>query len=337
MKLLTYDDGSGPRCGVLRNENIIDVASLLGLRGPLRDVQALLEWGDSPLDRVMEALGGTSDDGLPLDSVRLRSPVLQPPTVRDFIVYEEHATGQGTGEASDAWYRLPIFYFSNTLRILGQGDHFPYPSACKQLDYEMELGCIIGREGTNVPAAEGLDYIAGFCIFNDWSCRDLQFDEMDARLGPAKGKDSATSLGPWMVTTDEMMPYLKDGRLQVRCNVRVNGDLWMRDGDGGASYHTWGDMVERASRDSRIVPGDVFGSGTVGGGSISEAVRKGFEKARYLQPGDEVELSVEGIGSLRGTVDEPLISNEGYRYMAREQRAMPEVGSARDYKYELKK
>ncbi|MCH8870186.1 MAG: hypothetical protein IIC85_10790, partial [Chloroflexi bacterium] len=92
MKLLTYDDGSGPRCGVLRNENIIDVASLLGLREPLRDVQALLEWGDSPLDRVMEALGGTSDDGLPLDSVRLRSPVLQPPTVRDFIVYEEHAT-----------------------------------------------------------------------------------------------------------------------------------------------------------------------------------------------------------------------------------------------------
>lgn len=336
MRLLTYDAGSGPRCGVLRNENIIDVEALLG-SGPLRDVQALLELGNSPLDRVREGLGGTSDDGIPLDSVRLRSPVLQPPTVRDFIVYEEHATGQGTRDASDAWYRLPIFYFSNTLRILGQGDHFPFPSACGQLDYEMEIGCIIGREGANVSAADGLDYIAGFCIFNDWSCRDLQFDEMDARLGPAKGKDAATSLGPWMVTTDEMAPYLKDGRLQIKCNVRVNGDLWMRDGDAGASYHTWGDMVERASRDSRIVPGDVFGSGTVGGGSISEAVRKGFEKARYLQPGDEVEMSVEGIGVLRGTVDGPVISSDGYRYMAKEQRAMPEMGSGRDYRYELKR
>ena len=201
----------------------------------------------------------------------------------------------------------------------------------------MEIGCIIGREGTNVSAADGLDYIAGFCIFNDWSCRDLQFDEMDARLGPAKGKDSATTLGPWMVTTDEMAPYLKDGRLQVKCNVTVNGDKWMVDGNGGVSYHTWGDMVERASRDSRIVPGDVFGSGTVGGGSISEAVRKGFEKARYLQPGDHVELSVEGIGDLRGTVDQPITSTDGYRYMAKEQRAMPVMGSGRDYKYELKK
>ena len=132
MKLLTYDDGSGPKCGVLRNDNIIDVATLLNSQH-LRDVQALLELDDSPLDRVREALGGTSDDGIPLDSVRLRSPVLRPPTVRDFIVYEEHATGQGTRQAADAWYRLPIFYFSNTLRILGQGDHFPYPYTTHEL------------------------------------------------------------------------------------------------------------------------------------------------------------------------------------------------------------
>ena len=223
MKLLTYDSGNGPRCGVLRDEQVVDVTALLGAEQTLRDVRALLETGDSSIDRVRDALEkNVAAQEVPLASVRLRSPVLQPPTVRDFIIFEEHATGQGTREQTDAWYRLPIFYFSNTLRIFGPDDHVPYPSASAQFDYELEIGCVIGRDGSNVSEAEGLDYIAGFCIFNDWSCRDLQFDEMDARLGPAKGKDSATSLGPWMVTTDEMAPYIKDGRLQIKCNVRVN-------------------------------------------------------------------------------------------------------------------
>ena len=110
----------------------------------------------------------------------------------------------------------------------------PFPSATERLDYELELGCVIGREGRDVAAADALDYIAGFCIFNDWSARDLQMDEMSVGLGPAKGKDSATTLGPWLVTTDEMAPYLRDGRLQVKCTVRVNGDVWLDEGDGGA-------------------------------------------------------------------------------------------------------
>jgi len=137
---------------------------------------------------------------------------------------------------------------------------------------------------------------------------------MEARLGPAKGKDSATSLGPWMVTTDELAPFIRDGRLHVRCTLHVNGDQWM-DNDAGLMYHTWGAMIERASRDSRIVPGDVLGGGTVTGGSIGEAIRNGLP-ARYLQPGDVVEMEVEGIGVLRNTIAPKVSPDPHYRYKA---------------------
>ena len=337
MKLLTYDTGTGPRCGVLQDDQVLDVTALLGAGHTLRDVRALLEFGDAPLDRVREALARhVPAPHVPLAHVRLRSPVLQPPTVRDFMVFEEHATGQGTRQQVDVWYRMPIFYFSNTLRIFGPDEIVPMPSASDMLDYEFELGCVISRDGSNVREANALDYIAGFCIFNDWSCRDLQFDEMAARLGPAKGKDAATSLGPWLVTPDEMASSLRDGRLHITCNAKINGDVWLHNSDAGVSYHTWGALIERASWDSRIAPGDVLGTGTVGGGSIGEAIRKGYEKARFLQPGDVVELEAEGIGTLRNTIGPKVNDDPHYRYRAKEQPALPERGIAKDYRYALK-
>jgi fumarylacetoacetate (FAA) hydrolase len=315
MKLCTYDAGNGLRAGVVVGERVLDVATLLGEQGVLHDVRALLELPNEPLARLKSALGTAgASQGLPLAHVRLRAPILQPPTVRDFMVYEGHANAGGTRQLSDAWYRLPIFYFSSPLRIFGPEDAVPYPSASDMLDYELELAAVIGREGSNVTEAEAFSYIAGFTIFNDWSCRDLQRDEMEARLGPAKGKDSATSLGPWMVTTDELAPRLRDGRLYVRCTLKVNGVQWM-DNDGGLMYHTWGAMIERASRDSRIVPGDVLGGGTVTGGSIGEAIRNGLP-ARYLQPGDVVEIAVEGIGVLRNTIAPKVNPDPHYRYKA---------------------
>src|SRR5439155_197499 len=163
-------------------------------------------------------------------------------------------------------------------------DEMPYPSASNQLDYELELAAVIGREGSDLTEADGLSHIAGFTILCDWSARDLQRDEMQVGLGPAKGKDFCTSLGPLVVTTDELAPLIKDGRLAVSCTLRVNGDQWM-DGDGGAMYHTWGQLVERASHDSRVVPGDVLGSGTIGGGSIGEAMHGNYPRARWLEPG----------------------------------------------------
>ena len=331
MKLCSYDSGNGSRAGVIVAERVLDVAALLGEQGGLRDVRALLELSNNPLTRLQAALGSASAvQGLPLASVRLRAPILQPPTVRDFMVYEGHANAGGTRQLSDAWYRLPIFYFSNPLRIFGPEDAVPYPSASEQLDYELELGAVIGREGSNITEADAFSYIAGFTIFNDWSCRDLQRDEMEVRLGPAKGKDAATSLGPWLVTTDELAPHIRDGRLHVTAVPRDDhahpglvdhpaererrGRHAVRD-NGGLMYHTWGAMLERASRDSRIVPGDVLGGGTVTGGSIGEAIRNGLP-ARYLQPGDVVEMEVEGIGVLRNTIAPKVNPDPQYRYKA---------------------
>ena len=312
MKLITYDRGDGPRAGIVVDEQVLDVATLLDEAIPLRDVRALLELPNDPLTRLRSVVGAA--EGVPLTKVRLRAPILQPPTVRDFMVYEGHASAGGTRKLSDAWYRLPIFYFSNPLCILGPEDAVPYPSASEQFDYELELAAIIGREGSNIAAADAFSYIAGFTIFNDWSCRDLQRDEMEARLGPAKGKDAASSLGPWIVTTDELAPFIRDGRLHLRCSLKVNGEKWM-DNDAGLMYHTWGAMIERASHDSRIVPGDVIGSGTVTGGSIGEAIRSGYP-ARYLKPGDVVEIAVERIGILRNTIAPKINPDPNYRFKA---------------------
>jgi 2-keto-4-pentenoate hydratase/2-oxohepta-3-ene-1,7-dioic acid hydratase in catechol pathway len=315
MKLITYDTANGPRAGVVVDGQVLDIASLLNERDTLRDIRALLELPNEPLRRLKFALGSAHATlGIPLGKVRLRAPILQPPTVRDFMTYEGHASAGGTRQLSDTWYRPPVFYFSNPLCIFGPEDAVPYPSASEQLDYELELAAIIGREATNVAEADAFSYIAGFTIFNDWSCRDLQRDEMEARLGPAKGKDSASSLGPWLVTTDELAPFIRDNRLHVHCTLKVNGVEWMHN-NAGIMYHSWGAMIERASRDSRMVPGDVLGAGTVTGGSVGEAMRNGFS-ARYLEPGDVVEIEVEGIGVLRNTIAPKVNSDANYRFKA---------------------
>jgi 2-keto-4-pentenoate hydratase/2-oxohepta-3-ene-1,7-dioic acid hydratase in catechol pathway len=315
MKLVSYELENVPRAGIVVDEQVLDVTTLLGEQGELRDVRALLELPNDPLTRLKSALSSAhAAQGMPLGMVRLRAPILQPPTVRDFMVYEGHASAGGTRQLSDAWYRLPIFYFSNPLCIFGPEDAVAYPSASEQLDYELELAAVIGREARNVAEADAFSYIAGFTIFNDWSCRDLQRDEMEARLGPAKGKDAASSLGPWIVTTDELAPFIRDGRLHLRCTLKVNGVQWMEN-NAGIMHHSWGAMIERASRDSRLVPGDVLGSGTVTGGSIGEAIRNGFP-ARYLEPGDVVEIEVEGIGVLRNTIAPKVKPGSNYRFKA---------------------
>jgi 2-keto-4-pentenoate hydratase/2-oxohepta-3-ene-1,7-dioic acid hydratase in catechol pathway len=316
LKLVTYDTGTGPRAGVLDGDRVLDLTALLDTPFVLRDVRALLELPAAPLDRVREALAaGAPAPSVALKDVRLRAPILQPPTVRDFFDFEAHAgrSRRERGEPMpDVWFRLPIFYFSNPLRIIGPEEEMPYPSAAEVLDYELELAAVVGREGSDTSEEDGLAHIAGFTILNDWSARDLQRDEMEMRLGPAKGKDFCTSLGPCVVTTDELEPFLREGRLAVRCTLRVNGETWM-DGDGGAMHHTWGQILERASHDSRIVPGDVIGSGTVGGGSIGEAIALGYP-AHYLQPGDVVELEVEGIGVLRNTIAPKRNPDPNYHY-----------------------
>jgi fumarylacetoacetate (FAA) hydrolase len=223
-------------------------------------------------------------DEYALEDVRLLAPVPRPPSVRDAYAFEEHvrnaARVTGRPGVPDEWYVLPVFYFSNPAAIYGPEEEIPFPAGSEELDYELEVAAVIGADGA----------IGGFTVMNDWSARDLQRKEMKVGLGPAKGKDFATSLGPYVVTPDEL------GDLRLEMVARVNGEERSR-GNLGDMYHSWQAILERASANTRLVPGDVIGSGTVGTGCILE-----HGDGRWLQPGDEVELEVEGIGVLRNVI-----------------------------------
>ncbi len=219
----------------------------------------------------------------PLAEVDLRAPVLHPPSIRDFYAFEQHVR---TARASRSlvvpqeWYEIPVFYFSNPAAVYGPEDEIPFPAGSEELDYELELAAVIGADGQ----------IAGFTVMNDWSARDLQRAEMKVGLGPSKGKDVATSLGPAVVTVDEF-----DGSAGVMV-ARVNGEERSR-GSLADMHHSWQAIRDHAARNTRLLPGDVLGSGTVGTGCILE-----LGDGRWLRPGDVVELEIEGIGVLRNTV-----------------------------------
>jgi fumarylacetoacetate (FAA) hydrolase len=234
-----------------------------------------------------------------LDEVELRPPVLHPPSVRDFYAFEQHvanARGRRGLEVPPEWYEQPVFYFSNPAAIYGPEDELPFPEGTEELDYELEVAAIIGAEGG----------IGGFTVMNDWSARDLQRREMKVGLGPAKGKDFGTSLGPIVVTPDEF-----DGSSAVMV-ARVNGEERSR-GELADMYWSWDDLVAQAARNTRLFPGDVLGSGTVGTGCILE-----HGDGRWLRPGDVVELEVEGIGVLRNLVAEGRPTMEEFVARARE-------------------
>jgi fumarylacetoacetate (FAA) hydrolase len=221
-----------------------------------------------------------------LEDVDLRAPVYYPPSVRDFYAFEQHvktARALRGLEMVPEWYEIPAFYFSNPAAIFGPEQEVPYPDGTEELDYELEVAVMIGAE----------EQIGGFTVMNDWSARDLQRPEMKVGLGPAKGKDFATSLGPILVTADEL------GDLRLEMVARVNGEERSR-GNLGDMYHSWDAIVEHAARNTRLRAGDVLGSGTVGTGCILE-----LGDGRWLQPGDVVELEVEGIGVLRNRVGQP--------------------------------
>jgi fumarylacetoacetate (FAA) hydrolase len=218
-----------------------------------------------------------------LEDVRLLPPVLHPPAVRDFYAFEQHVRTARAARGLDVpreWYEQPVFYFSNPAAIYGPEAEIPYPEGTEELDYELEVAAIVGAEGR----------IAGFTVMNDWSARDLQRAEMRVGLGPAKGKDFATSLGPIVVTVDE---FDGSGGAMV---ARVNGEERSR-GDLSSMHHSWEAIRAHAARNTVLYPGDVLGSGTVGTGCILE-----HGDGRWLQPGDVVELEVEGIGVLRNVV-----------------------------------
>ena len=223
----------------------------------------------------------------PLAEVELRPPVLHPPSVRDFYAFEQHVKTARANRGLDVppeWYEIPVFYFSNPAAIFGPDDEVPYPPGTNELDYELEVAAIIGVDGA----------IGGFTVMNDWSARDLQRKEMKVGLGPAKGKDFATSLGPIVVTPDEFDG--SEGEMVARVNGEERSHGNLRD-----LNWPWERLLEQAARNTHLVPGDVIGSGTVGTGCILE-----LGAGRWLRPGDEVELEVEGLGVLRNRIAPPI-------------------------------
>jgi 2-keto-4-pentenoate hydratase/2-oxohepta-3-ene-1,7-dioic acid hydratase in catechol pathway len=260
---------------------------------------------------------GPDAPATPLADVQLLAPLV-PAAIRDFVAFEEHVEGvsagiEGKSDVAPEWYEAPTFYFTNPHTILGPGEPVS-PPVTQRLDFELEIAVVIGAARgvgeANLTARDAASVVFGYTIMNDWSARDLQGREMKVRLGPAKGKDFGMSLGPWIVTADELEPYLDaDGFLAIRAEAYINDELV---GEDLVSNMGWPlpELVAYASRNSRVVPGDVLGSGTVGnGGCLGELWgRNGALTPPPLVEGDLVRLVVEGIGELSASVGPAVVA-----------------------------
>lgn len=299
MRLARWRDGAGTIGeGVVVGDDVVPFVDGASLSQVLAD-------GLASLPGHVDASGA----GTPLADVTLLAPVV-PASIRDFVAFEEHVEGvsagvEGKSDVPPEWHEAPTFYFTNPHTVRATGEVIDIPET-QRLDFELELAIVIGgvagSTGENIDPEVAASHIFGYTVMNDWSARDLQAREMKVRLGPAKGKDFGMTLGPWIVTADELDPYLdEDGFLAVRAEVFVNGMLV---GEDLVSNMGWPfpELVSYAARNSVVVPGDVLGSGTVGnGGCLGELWGRG-SAIPPLEPGDEVRMVIEGVGEIVNVV-----------------------------------
>lgn len=297
MKLVTFEPLPGTQqIGILDGDEIVVLDT--GENPAFASMLDLIHAGDAGLTAARAA--GNTGARIALSSVRLLAPLPLPVQMRDCLTFELHlkqARARLMGKEPDeidlpaVWYEQPIYYKGNRFSVSGPEDEIIWPKGETRLDFELELGAIIGTGGCDIPADKGVDHIFGFLIFNDFSARDHQMKESAGGLGPAKGKDfrTANAMGPCIVTRDE----IGDGS-GLTMIARVNGEEWAR-GNSSSMHHGFGRIIEHISRDEELQPGEFIGSGTVGGGC-------GLELGRFLEPGDTVELEIEGIGILRNHI-----------------------------------
>ena len=233
-------------------------------------------------------------------------PILRPPSIRDFYAFEQHVATmwqRRQSEIPEAWYRLPVFYFSNTSEIRGPGDPVWAPTGSTELDFELEVGAIVDTPAFNLPEQRAAEAIGGYFVLNDWSARDLQRDESTVRLGPAKGKDFAITVGPWIVTPDELRSRWTgdtagpDLAMTATVAPATGPPVKVTSGSWSTARYSFGQMLARASADVHVRPGEILGSGTVGTGCLLEV--KDTTLRRWLEPGDMVTVAIEGIGEVQ--------------------------------------
>lgn len=299
MRFVTFlpdgaDPAGGQLVGVVDGEQVLGLPAGTTLLGLLRTGQ-LHERGKQAFAQP--------DAVHRLRDVRLLAPLPDPPTVRDFMTFEEHVVGTmklvspGAG-VPEQWYAAPAFYFTNPYAILGPADDVPLPPGCLMFDLELEVAAVVGRAGRDLSPEDAQAHIAGFTILVDWSARDVQLAEMQVRLGPTKGKDTATTLGPVLVTADELEPFRSGTSFRLAMTASVNGEPIGSDRLSSMAF-SFGDMVAYASRGTEVRPGDVLGSGTCGGGCLAELWgRRGLDAHPPLQPGDVIAVEVEQLGAM---------------------------------------
>lgn len=270
-------------------------------RQPVTTLDAHLARG-LRVDALADLLEADADDPMEASELEFGPPILRPPSLRDFYAFERHVATMWKRremEIPEAWYRLPIFYFSNVSEMRGPGEPVHAPRGSSELDFELEVAALVDTQVRDLEAARGEEAIGGFMILNDWSARDLQREETTVRLGPAKGKDFATSIGPWLVTPDEIADARHGMGYDLAMTATVN-DQELSRGTWSSTHFSFAQMVERASADVRLRPGDLLGSGTVGTGCLLEIRNEIL--GRYLEPGDTVTLAIERLGELTAPV-----------------------------------
>ncbi|MFC3979804.1 fumarylacetoacetate hydrolase family protein [Streptosporangium jomthongense] len=301
MRWVTYETDDGDRVGVVDDDRIHPI-------GPGVSLIDLIGQGSEKLRAAGEAALTSEAHTVPLAGVRLRAPIPRPPSMRDCLCFLDHMRNcqQAMGRPrtlKDAWYQIPAFYFAAPSTVVGPYDDVAISPGSSWFDFELEIAAVIGPGGRDLTPEQAEERIVGYTVYNDWSARDLQTHEAALAIGQAKGKDGATTLGPFLVTPDELEPYLRDGRLALRVEATVNGRVI---GSGRTDSMDWsfGEVVSYASRGVDLLPGDVFGSGTVPGCCLVEHLSLADPASfpGWLKDGDVVELAVEGLGRTRQTV-----------------------------------
>ena len=317
MKLVTFKTKEGTvHTGWLKAEGVVEMQKA-DKRLP-NDMLAFIDNHESYFKIIKENRLEELMPHYQLIDIRLMSPLTNPRSIRDYLSFEQHMLnasktfGHSIGEA---YYDIPVFYYTNHNAVFGPQDEIKRPKNETKMDFELELAVVMGKKGSDIPEDETDDYIFGYTIFNDWTARSLQREEMTLPLGPAKGKDFANAFGPCIVTKDEFeqysctisrathpehltMPKTTGDRFDVKMSARINGET-ICEGNYKTAYWTFAQMIKRASDNVTLLPGDILGSGTVGWGSLIE---NNFSAHRPLEPGDQVELEIEGIGVLSNKV-----------------------------------